>query len=345
MSAMDEEISLRIKVIGIGDSGGNILQNMVTNCPEEVELVTINSDARAVQNVSGITPIQINLNITKERNASDIVAVRAKAEKEIADQVIEKINGADLVFLATDLSEKKGYTTISAVANVAKKIQNALTIAIVAIPIQTETATSRSAADEAISELAEHVHLFIPMSSAAMRSSDFNKNAGQNDIAIRNEMFCQVIQGIYEPLTNRGMIGIDFADYKTIFHEPGIAAVGLGRSNTRVDRGEIAAKMALSNPLTVTSLDEKYSFVFASIACGSFKCLQDYLDASAEIQAKYCNIEDFIFGVPVMESMKNEIRVIVVATGSEPESLQDFASNSVDSGRHTDSVEKNRNGQ
>lgn len=311
----DDGFSLKIKIIGTGSSGCNIIHNMMQHAREYIELITINTEENSLLPLSRVTQIQLDSHENMRIVASDNIAIGEKAEAELTAQIIEKIKGTDLLFLTTGMGGATGTWAISAVAKAAEQINGLLTIAIITKPFHSEGEKRTTVAKNGISDLLQHVDLMIVLPCDNLCKPDQSGTIQKYHFNEINDIACDGIKGIYEPLTKKGRIGIDFADYRTIFSKQGFATLAVGKSNAPFNSGRLAAEMAVNNPLSTQFPDNNVSFIYINFTHGLNTSINEFMDASWCIQKNYAADADIIIGAPINNEMQDEVQVTIIATG------------------------------
>jgi cell division protein FtsZ len=315
----NENIHLRdavIKVFGVGGGGCNTVQYMAKSNVTGVELIAANTDNQALRGLSGVTRLQIGIQTTRGLGAGGKLEVGNKAAIEATEQIIEKIRGADLLFITAGMGGGTGTGAISAVAQIARKM-NILTIAVVTKPFYFEGKIRMVTAERGISELIKHVDSLIVLPNDNLYKCVDSKETLQQGFNRVNDVLRGAVQGIYELLTLPGLVNVDFADMQTVMQEKGFAKLGMGTSNAVSNRAKLAAESAINNPLTIELLPRQNQFVLANITGGPNMSLSEFNEAGECIKNNFSDDATMIIGASINPNLVNEVQVTVIATGFE----------------------------
>ncbi|GAB6070760.1 cell division protein FtsZ [Thiomicrorhabdus hydrogeniphila] len=299
-----------IKVIGLGGGGGNAVDYMVRSNVKGVEFMCANTDAQALENASVDTCIQLGAG---GLGAGADPERGRQAAKDDIDAVKESLKGADMVFITAGMGGGTGTGSAPVVAQAAREM-GILTVGVVSKPFGFER--RNHIAEAGISELQEHVDSLITVPNDKLL-----KVLGRDFVLAKafdyaNEVLFGAVQGISELVTRPGMINVDFEDLRTVMGERGMAMMGVGHA-TGEDRAIKAAEKAIANPLLEDISVSGARGLLVNITSGldftlgEFNEVGDVIDQVAAADARV------IIGTSVDESMTDEIRVTVVATGLE----------------------------
>ncbi len=297
-----------IKVIGLGGGGGNAVDYMVRSDVKGVEFICANTDAQALANSAVSTCIQIGAGGLGA--GADPERGRQAAEDDI-EQIKEELKGTDMVFITAGMGGGTGTGSAPVVAQAAREM-GILTVGVVSKPFSFER--RNKTADAGIDELAEHVDSLITVPNDKLL-----KVLGRDFVLAKafdyaNEVLHGAVQGISELVTRPGMINVDFEDLRTVMGERGMAMMGVGHA-TGEERAIKAAQKAIANPLLEDISVSGARGLLVNITSGldftlgEFNEVGDVIDAVAAADARV------IIGTSIDESMTDEIRVTVVATG------------------------------
>lgn len=304
----------RIKVIGVGGAGGNAVNAMVNNDVHGVEFIVVNTDVQDIENSLASRRIQIGKNVTRGLGAGSNPEIGRKAIEEDKDEVMSILSETDMVFITAGMGGGTGTGAAPVIATMAKSM-GALTVAVVTKPFFYENKKRQQNADGGIEELRNAVDtLIIIPNDRILEVSDQNILA-IDGFKIVDNVLLEAIRSISDLITKPGYMNQDFADLRTVMMEAGDAMIGsaTGRGN---NRATIAAQKALSSPLMDGISIRGASGVILNIA-GSSKSvtMQELQEAAVLIQEHAGEDANVIFGVTFDESLGDEIRIIVVATG------------------------------
>ncbi len=308
------ETFANIKVIGIGGSGGSALNRMISSKIRGVDFVAMNTDVQALHMSLAPSKIHIGKSVTRGLGAGMDPEMGMRAAEESATDIKEALKGADMVFVTCGLGGGTGSGAGPKVAEVAREL-GALTVAVVTRPFAFEGLQRKMIADSAYDRMSESVDTMITIPNDRILQIIDRKTALLDAFEIADDVLRQGVQGISELITVPGLINVDFADVRAIMANRGSALMGIGRGHGE-NRAADAAKAAIASPLLEVSIDGAKGILF-TITGGSNLGMYEVSEAakvitqSADAQAKV------IFGAIIDESMKDEVKVTVIATGFE----------------------------
>lgn len=308
----DIETFAKIKVIGIGGSGGSALNRMVEAKIRGVDFLAINTDAQALQNNKSPIKIHIGRSATKGLGAGMNPDLGRKAAEENQTEIVERLTGADMIFITCGLGGGTGTGAAPIIASIAREI-GALTIAVVTKPFAFEGAQRKAIADVGFEELAKKVDAIITIPNDRLLQVIDKKTSLLDAFAIVDEVLKQGVQGISELITVPGLINVDFADVKAIMQNAGSALMGIGRG-TGENRAVEAAKAAIDSPLLELSIDGAKGVLF-TISGGKDLSMYEVAEAAQIITKTSDPDAKVIFGAVIDPSLGDEIKITVVATG------------------------------
>ena len=303
---------VKIKVIGVGGGGGNAVNRMIESNIQGVDFVTINCDKQVLLTSSAPTKIAIGEKITKGHGAGSNPDVGKQAAEENIEDISNIIRGSDMVFITTGMGGGTGTGAAPIVAKVAKDM-GILTIGIVTKPFSFEGRKRYTSALEGIKTLSESVDTLIVIPNDRLLDLSEKKTTMLEAFRMADDVLCQGTQGITDLITVPGLINLDFADVCTIMKNSGTAMMGIGTASGD-NRATDAAEEAISSRLLEGSIDGA-TRVLLSIAGNKDLGIQEINDA-ADLVAKNVDPEaTIIFGTVVDESLGDQVRVTVIATG------------------------------
>ncbi|MEA4900060.1 cell division protein FtsZ [Desulfitobacterium sp.] len=301
-----------IKVVGVGGGGNNAVNRMITAGLKGVEFVSVNTDAQALNLSRAGQKVQIGTKLTKGLGAGANPEVGAKAAEESRDELLETLKGVDMVFVTAGMGGGTGTGAAPIVAEVAKEL-GALTVGVVTRPFTFEGRKRAMQAEKGIAELKSKVDTLITIPNDRLLQVVDKNTTIHEAFRIADDVLRQGVQGISDLIAVPGLINLDFADVKTIMKNTGSALMGIGQA-TGENRAADAARKAISSPLLETSI-EGAKGVLLNITGGQNMTLFEVNEAS-EIIAEAADPEaNIIFGAVIDESLKDEVRVTVIATG------------------------------
>ena len=307
------ETFARIKVVGVGGSGGNALARMIEARIHGVEFIAVNTDAQALHNTNAPTKIHIGKSLTRGLGAGMNPDIGRQAAIDTKEEIGTAIKGADMVFVTMGLGGGTGTGAGPIVADIARDM-GALTVAVVTKPFSFEGATRMRIAEEGWNLMREKVDALITIPNDRLLSIIDRKTPLLESFAIVDDVLRQGVQGISDLITIPGIINVDFADVKAIMANSGSALMGIGRASGD-DRAIEAAKMAINSPLLEVSIDGAKGVLF-NVSGGTDLAMAEINEAARIITEHIDSEAKVIFGAVMDETLKKgEIKITVVATG------------------------------
>ena len=308
----DAENFARIKVLGVGGGGSNAVNRMIEEGLRSVEFVAINTDAQALMLSNAPTRVRIGDKLTKGLGSGGDSETGAKAAEESSDELYEVISESDMVFITAGMGGGTGTGGAPIVARIAKEA-GALTIGVVTKPFTFEGTKRREVADEGIEKLKDHVDTLIAIPNDRLLEIVDKRASIQQAFRVADDVLRQGIQGISELITVPGLINLDFADVRSVMAEGGAALMAIGHGEGDGKAAE-AAEQAIASSLLDVTIDGARGILF-NVTGGDDLSLHD-VDEAAQIIRKTADPEaNIIFGAVVDESMSDQIRITVIATG------------------------------
>lgn len=314
---MDNEIPSNylavIKVVGVGGGGTNAVNRMIEEGIRGVEFVAVNTDAQALAISDADIKVHIGEDITRGLGAGANPEVGAEAAEDSHDEIKQALAGADMVFITAGEGGGTGTGAAPVVADIAKNDVGALTVGVVTKPFTFEGRPRTKRAEEGISTLSESVDALIVIPNDRLLDLSEKKTSFLEAFRMADDVLCQGTQGITDLITVPGLINLDFADVCTIMRGAGTAMMGVGIASGD-NRAADAAEEAISSRLLENSIDGA-TRVLLSIAGNKDLGIQEINDA-ADLVAKNVDPDaNIIFGTVVDESLGDQVRVTVIATG------------------------------
>lgn len=309
----DVETFARIKVIGVGGSGLNVLNHMLNNKVKGVEFIAINTDAQDLHGCLAKKKIHIGKNLTKGLGAGMNPDIGRRAIEETKEEVQESIKGADMIFLTCGLGGGTGSGAASIAAQIARE-SGALTVAVVTKPFFFEGKQRMKIAEQALEELRKETDAIIVIPNDRLLNQISKETSARNAFAMCDDVLKQAVEGISDLITTPGIINIDFADVRAILKESGSALMGIGIANGD-KRAEEAAKMAINSPLLDVSITGAQGILF-SIAGGEDLTMNEIQEAAKIITESMDEDARVIFGTVNDEKLKKgDVKVTIIASG------------------------------
>ena len=302
-----------IKVIGIGGGGGNALEHMLTTSVEGVDFICANTDSQALKNSSAPTVLQLGNSVTKGLGAGANPEVGRQAALEDRDRIVEILQGADMVFLTAGMGGGTGTGATPVIAQLAKEM-GVLTVAVVTKPFPFELKRRMTTAEAGIAELQEHVDSLITVPNEKLLSVLGKGTSLRDAFKAANDVLFGAVQGIAELITRPGMINVDFADVRTVMSEKGRAMMGTGKA-TGEDRARLAAETAIHCPLLDNVNLSGARGILVNITAGPDLGIDEFAEVGEAIGEFASDNALVVIGTVLDETLKDELRVTVVATG------------------------------
>ena len=300
-----------IKVVGVGGGGGNAVNHMINNNIEGVEFICANTDA--LQSVDSRTVLQLGTSVTKGLGAGANPEVGRKAAEEDRERIVEVLDGADMVFIATGMGGGTGTGAAPVIAEVAKQM-GILTVAIVTRPFPFEGKRRQQIAETGIRELAEHCDSLITIPNEKLLTILGKDASLLSAFAKADDVLTGAVRGISDIIKRPGMINVDFADVRTVMSEMGMAMMGTGRASGP-NRAREATEEAIRNPLLDDVNLQGARGILVNITSGPDLSIGEYSEVG-EIIEEYATEEAIVkVGTAIDPDMRDELHVTVVVTG------------------------------
>ncbi|OGY90253.1 MAG: cell division protein FtsZ [Candidatus Komeilibacteria bacterium RIFCSPHIGHO2_01_FULL_52_14] len=302
----------KIKVVGVGGSGGAAINRMLARKIRSIEFIAMNTDLQALQQSLADVKLQIGKETTRGLGAGMNPDLGARSAEENADEIRKMIGDADMVFLTCGLGGGTGSGAVPVIADIAREA-GALTVAVVTKPFKFEGAQRRRIAEDAYERLIDKVDTIITIPNDRLLQIVDKKTSLLEAFAVVDDVLNQGVIGISELITIPGMINVDFADVKAIMNGAGSALMGIGVASGE-DRAVMAARAAVESPLLEVSIEGARGVLFVvtagpSLTMHEVNAAAEVITASADPEAK------IIFGTVIDERMGDELKATVIATG------------------------------
>ena len=303
----------RIKVIGVGGAGGNAVNRMVLAGFEGVQFIAANTDMQALRQNAAPLKLQLGAKLTKGLGAGADPNIGRQAALEDTDQIIEVLDGADMVFVTTGLGGGTGTGAAPVIASLASEL-GSLTIAVVTKPFTFEGRKRATQAERGLVELRESVDSVITIPNERLLASIDRSMSLADAFALADDVLRQAIQGISDLILVPGLINLDFPDVKTIMAGTGVAVMGTGVGEGE-NRAVEAAKRAISSPLLEDASIDGARGVIINITGGPDLSLFEVSQASSIIHKAAHEEANIIFGAAVDPHLVGRVKITVIATG------------------------------
>jgi cell division protein FtsZ len=308
----------RIKVIGVGGGGSNAVNRMIDAKVEGVEFVVANTDLQALQMAKAPHKIQLGVKLTNGLGAGANPEVGRRAALEDSDQIIESLEGADMIFVTAGLGGGTGTGAAPIIASLASEM-GALTVAVVTKPFAFEGKRRLQQCERGLQELMDSVDTLIVIPNEKLLA--VAQNAGFfESFRVADDILRQAVQGISDIITIPGIINRDFADVRAIMAGMGPAVMGTATAKGE-NRATLAAQAAIASPLLEAGAIDGARGILINITGSSSLKLSEVHEASTIIQSAAHEEANIIFGAVMDEKMKDEVKITVIATGFQTEKL------------------------
>ena len=303
---------VRIKVIGVGGGGNNVVNRMVRSGTRGVDFVAVNTDKQALNVSSATYKIQIGEKLTHGQGAGSDPEVGRKSAEESRAQISKALEDTDMVFITAGMGGGTGTGGAPIVAEIARE-QGILTVGVVTKPFGFEGRRRMQQAEKGIEELQGKVDSLVIIPNERLKHATDQKITFANAFEIADDVLRQAVQSISDLIRDTGFINLDFADVTAIMKDAGMAHMGVGRAAGK-GKAEEAARMAISSPLLETSIDGARG-VLINISGSKEMGLEEVEQAATLVQQAVHPDALSIFGATFDDSLDDEIRVTVIATG------------------------------
>jgi cell division protein FtsZ len=302
-----------IKVVGVGGGGTNAVNRMVDAGLRGVEFIACNTDAQALAMCDADVKLNIGHELTHGLGAGANPEVGHGAAAESRDEIKEALKGADMVFVTAGEGGGTGTGAAPVIADIAKSEIGALTVGVVTRPFSFEGTQRARQAQVGIDELGAHVDTLIVIPNEKLLAIVERRTTILDAFREADNVLRQGVQGITDLITIPGLINLDFADVRTIMRDAGSALMGIGTAGGE-NRAAEAAKAAISSPLLEESV-EGATGILLNISGGHDLGLFEVNEAAEIVQSASDANSNIIFGAVIDESLTEEVRVTVIATG------------------------------
>jgi len=308
-----------IKVVGVGGGGCNAVNRMAQDKIPGVELVAVNTDGQALMHIQADVQIRIGDKLTKGLGAGGDPVRGERAAEESRDELRDAVRGAEMVFVTSGMGGGTGTGASPIVAEVAREV-GALTIGVVTRPFTFEGRKRAERADEGVTALREKVDTLIVIPNDRLLTISDAKTTLEEAFCSADDVLHQAIQGISEVITLPGIINLDFADVRRVMGQAGPALLAIGKSRGE-NRAAEAARLAVSSPLLDVSIKGARGVLF-NVVGGKNLGIHEVNEAASVIQEVVHPDAEIVFGAAIDESLGDEVKVTVIATGFETRPMQ-----------------------
>ncbi len=303
-----------IKVVGIGGAGNNVVNRMVKAGTQGVEFIAVNTDKQALAVSNADQKIQIGEKMTHGQGAGSDPEIGKRSAEESRNNIAKAIENADMVFITAGMGGGTGTGAAPTVADIAREA-GILTVGVVTKPFKFEGKRRMDQANEGVKELLGKVDSLLIIPNDRLKYATDQKVTLANAFEIADDVLRQAVTSISDLIKNTGFINLDFADVTTIMKGAGFAHMGVGHAAGK-GKAEDAARMAVASPLMETSINGAHG-VLINITGSEDMGLEDVEAAANLVQEAAHPDANIIFGATFDDTMQDEIRVTVIATGFE----------------------------
>jgi cell division protein FtsZ len=309
----NNELSAKIKVLGIGGAGGNAINDMISSKMVGVDFIAANTDAQALERSLAPHKIQLGSNVTRGLGAGGDPEVGKNATSEEAERLKQVLQGADMVFIAAGMGGGTGTGGSPVVAELSKEL-GALTVAVVSKPFDFEGKMKRRLAENGIEELRKVVDTIITIPNDRLFSLS-SKNSRIKDVfSMANEVLGFAVRGISDLIMVPGFVNVDFADVRTIMKERGMALMGTGIASGN-NRAAEAAQKAIASPLLEDISVRGARGILINITSSPDITMEDLKEIVSIVHEEAHDEAIIKWGLVYDDGLGEEIRVTVIATG------------------------------
>lgn len=309
----DVESFARIRVVGVGGSGGNTINHMVSTHVVGVDFIAINTDAQDLHKSRAKRKVHIGRNLTRGLGTGMDPDLGKQAAEETREEIQEVLKGSDMVFVTCGMGGGTGTGAAPAVAKMAREL-GALTVGVVTKPFGFEGAQRNRLAETGINELRKAVDAIIIIPNDKLLQIVSKETGIKNAFQMCDDILKQAVEGISDLITTTGIINVDFADVRAIMHNAGSALMGIGYAIGE-KRAETAARLAINSPLLEVSINGAKGVLF-SVAGGEDLGMLEVQEAANVITEAIDPEAKVIFGAVTDDTLKKgQIKVTVIATG------------------------------
>ena len=309
---MGPDSVVNIKVVGVGGGGNNVVNRMVKTGTKGVDFIAVNTDKQALAVSSATYKIQIGEKLTNGQGAGSDPEVGRKSAEENRTQISKALEDADMVFITAGMGGGTGTGAAPIVADIAKEL-GVLTVGVVTKPFRFEGMRRMKQAEGGITELRNKVDSLVIIPNERLKLATDQKITMVNAFEIADDVLQQAVQSISDLIKNTGFINLDFADVSAVMKDAGRAHMGVGRAAGK-NKAEEAARMAISSPLLETSINGAKGVLIN--VTGSMDIGLEEVETAANLVQEAAHPEaNIIFGAAFDDTLEDELRVTVIATG------------------------------
>ncbi len=301
-----------LKVIGVGGGGTNVVNRMVRSGMSGVEFIAVNTDKQCLNASEATQKLAIGEKLTGGKGAGANPEVGRESAKESKEQIAALLEGTDMVFVTAGMGGGTGTGAAPVVAEIAKE-RGVLTVGVVTKPFQFEGRRRMEQAERGIEELRQKVDSLVIIPNDRLQYATDEKITFANAFAIADDVLRQAVQSISDLITTTGLINLDFADVTAVMKDAGLAHMGVGRAAGK-SKAEEATRIAINSPLLETSIQGAKGIIVN--ITGPLDMGLDEVETAADMVKQVADPDAlFMMGTAFDETMEDELRVTVIATG------------------------------
>ncbi len=308
---LDENV-VNIKVVGVGGGGTNTVNRMIASDIQGVEFVVMNTDKQSLNKSQAGKKVIIGERVTRGFGAGANPEVGKRAAEESIEEITQALKGADMVFLTSGMGGGTGTGASPIIAKVAKDM-GILTVGIVTKPFSFEGKKRMDQAEEGIKNLSQFVDSLVVIPNERLKMVSETRITLLNAFEVADGVLSRGVQSISSLINVPGLVNLDFADVTAVMSNAGLAHMGVGFGKGK-EKAEVAARMAISSPLLETSIAGARGLI-VSITASPDIGFDETEIASSMIQNEGHPDVNLIWGVRIDESLQDEMKITVVATG------------------------------
>jgi len=309
---VEQDSVAKIKVIGVGGAGNNAVNRMIEHGLTGAEFYAVNTDKQALLLSKCKNKIQIGEKLTSGLGVGGDPAIGRRAAEESIDELAEIVDGANLIYIAAGLGGGTGTGAAPVIAELARQ-KGILTVAVVTMPFAFEGTQRQNRAKEGHATLMDVVDTIVTIPNDKLLQVIGKGTSMLEAFRVADDVLRQGIQGITDLIVKPALVNLDFADVRTVMMERGIAHMGIGvgyGDNKTMD----AAKQAIQSPLLETSIEGARGILYNVTGDPTMSLLEIEEAANLIRQAAHPEANIF-FGADTDESLEDEVRITVIATG------------------------------
>ena len=317
MPSKNNNLSPRILVIGVGGTGGNIINSMINSGIEGVDFLNVNTDSQQLKHSKVEKTLQLGPSCTEGLGAGGDPDMGKKAAEEVIDEIEQYIENSNMVFLTAGMGGGTGTGATPVIARIAKE-HNILTVGVVTKPFQMEGKRKIEKAEEGVIELQKYVDNLIVIPNQNIFALAKPDTPVTDSLQLANNVLIDGVRSIIDLMVKPGIMNHDFADVKTVMSETGKVHLGTGVSDGE-DRVNEATEKAISNPLLENSSMSGAKGVLINITCGEDTSLHDIDLAINKIREESDEDANIIWGLQKDKDYNSKFKISVISTGIDSE--------------------------